>query len=139
MVETEDMFLHRMRGIVRLYAAIISSPQLPVEHTLPHPHGLEHGWAWLTRVLNMQPHPTLTAAALGDFLEVRYTLTCCTSHSDCSCSGGLLRGEIYINMLHIVRVCCGVMLLVCPFAISLSNNLKSLAMSVNLAVVIYVN
>lgn len=69
--ETEDMFLHRMRGIVRLYAAIISSPQLPMDHTLPHPHGLEHGWAWLSRVLNMEPHPILTAAALGDFLEVR--------------------------------------------------------------------
>ncbi len=69
-IETEDMFLHRIRGIVRLYAAIISSPQLPVEHFHKHPHGLEHGWAWLTRVLNMKPHPTLTAAAVGDFLEV---------------------------------------------------------------------
>lgn len=64
------MFLHRIRGIVRLYAAIISSPQLPMEHFQKHPHGLEHGWAWLSRVLNMKPHPTLTAAALGDFLEV---------------------------------------------------------------------
>lgn len=69
-VETEDMFLHRIRGIVRLYAAIIASPQLPMDHSLPHPHGLEHGWAWLARLLNMDPHPTLTAAALGDFLEV---------------------------------------------------------------------
>lgn len=69
-VETEDMFLHRVRGIVRLYAAIISSPQLPMDHVHSHPHGLNHGWAWLARVLNMEPHPTLTAAALRDFLEV---------------------------------------------------------------------
>ncbi len=69
MVETDDMFLHRMRGIVRLYAAIISTPQLPFEQ-VQHPHSLEYGWAWLSRILNMEPHPTLTAAALGDFLEV---------------------------------------------------------------------
>lgn len=64
------MFLHRIRGIVRLYAAIVSSPPPPVHHSHRHPHGLEYGWKWLARVLNMKPHPTLTAAALGDFLEV---------------------------------------------------------------------
>ena len=58
-----------MCGVVRLYAAVISSPQLPIERS-PHPHGPEHGWAWLARVLNAEPHPTLTAAALGSFLEV---------------------------------------------------------------------
>lgn len=68
-IETDDKFLDRMRGIVRLYAAIISTSQLPMEQ-LPHPYGLDHGWAWLSRILNMEPHPTLTAAALGDFLEV---------------------------------------------------------------------
>ena len=70
MVETEDKFLRRMRGFVRLYAAIISSSPLPFEQLQCHPHGLDHGWAWLSRILNMEPHPTLTATALGDFLEV---------------------------------------------------------------------
>ena len=70
-VESEDMFLHRVCGIVRLYAAIVGSPQLPMDHVHAHPHGLNHGWTWLARVVNMEPHPTLTAAALGDFLEVR--------------------------------------------------------------------
>ena len=65
------MFLNRMRGIVRLYAAIIQTLPLPVGPSRPHPHGLEHGWAWLARVLNMEPHPTLTATAIGDFLEVK--------------------------------------------------------------------
>lgn len=69
-VESEDMFLNRMRGIVRLYAAVVQTPPLPVGPTLPHPHSLEYGWAWLARVLNMEPHPTLTATAIGDFLEV---------------------------------------------------------------------
>lgn len=71
-VETEEMFLYRVRGVVRLYAAIISSPQLPMDYVHAHPHGLDYGWAWLARVLNMEPHSTLTAAALGDFLEVRF-------------------------------------------------------------------
>ena len=66
-VEGEDNYLKRMSGIVRLYAAILQTPSEP--H--PHPHGLEHGWAWFARVLNMEPHPTLTATAIYDMLEVR--------------------------------------------------------------------
>ena len=68
-VETEDEFLRRQCGVVRLYAAVISTPQLPIEK-VPHPHGLDQGWVWLARVLNMEPHPSITAAALGSFLEV---------------------------------------------------------------------
>ena len=67
-VEGEDSYLKRMSGIVRLYAAILQTPSEP--H--PHPHGLEHGWAWFARVLNMEPHPTLTATAIYDMLEVRH-------------------------------------------------------------------
>lgn len=65
-VEGEDNYLKRMSGIVRLYAAILQTSSDP--H--PHPHGLEHGWAWLARILNMEPHPTLTATAIHDVLEV---------------------------------------------------------------------
>ena len=70
-VESEDMFLGRMRGIIRLYAAILQTPPLPFGPQRPNCHGLEYGWAWLARVLNMEPHPTLTATAIGDLLEVR--------------------------------------------------------------------
>ena len=70
-VEGEDTYLKRMSGIVRLYAAILQTPSDP--H--PHPHGLENGWVWFARVLNMEPHPTLTATAIFDMLEVRYTCT----------------------------------------------------------------
>ena len=69
-VESEDNYLKRMSGVVRLYAAILQTPSEP--H--PHPHGLEHGWRWFARVLNMHPHPTLTATALYDMLEVRVTV-----------------------------------------------------------------
>ena len=66
--ESEDIFLKRMSGVTRLYAAIIQTP--PLSPGKPHPHGLEHGWAWLARVLNLEPHPTLTATAIYDLLEV---------------------------------------------------------------------
>jgi len=70
-VEKQDKFLKRMSGIMRLYAAIIISPPPGVRrHHSSHPHGLEHGWAWLTRVTNMQPWPDITATLLFDFLEV---------------------------------------------------------------------
>ena len=65
-IEGEDSYLKRMSGIVRLYAAFLQTPTKP--H--PHPHGLEHGWVWLARVLNMEPHPSLTATAVYDMLEV---------------------------------------------------------------------
>ena len=75
------MFLNRMRGIVRLYAAIIQTPPLPVGPALRHPHSLECGWEWLARVLNMEPHPTLTATAIGDFLEVRESVCIRSPHT----------------------------------------------------------
>ncbi len=73
-VETEDVYLRRICGMVKLYAAVIGSPQLPIEQS-PHPHGPSNGWVWLARVMNMEPHPTVTAAALGSFLEVFITIT----------------------------------------------------------------
>ena len=64
-VETEDNYLKRMSGIVKLYAAILQTSS----GSQPHPHGLEHGWAWFARVLNMPPHPTLSATAIYGMLE----------------------------------------------------------------------
>lgn len=69
-VEKQDKFLKRMSGIMRLYAAIIISAPPSGRQRCSHPHGLEHGWAWLTRVTNMQPWPDITATLLFDFLEV---------------------------------------------------------------------
>ena len=65
-IEKQDKFLRRMTGVMRLYAAVIVS-------TPPrggHPHGVEHGWAWLCRVLSLQPRPYITATLLYDFLYV---------------------------------------------------------------------
>lgn len=68
--ESEDDFLKRMCGVVRLYAAIIQTQAAIFGTGVSHPHGLERGWMWLARILNSDPYPSLTATALCEFLEV---------------------------------------------------------------------
>ena len=68
-VEQKDKYLKRMTGIVRLYAAIISSLP-PPRQSQPHPHGPEKGWTWLARMLNLEPRPDYTATALYEFLSI---------------------------------------------------------------------
>lgn len=68
-IEEQDKFLKRMTGIVRLYAAIISSLP-PQGQSRQHPFGLEKGWTWLARMLNLDPRPDYTATALYEFLAV---------------------------------------------------------------------
>jgi len=67
-VEEKEKFLEKMSGAVTLYAAIIQSP--PPHVTKPHPHGLDHGWVWLARLINLQPIPDVTATVLEAFLKV---------------------------------------------------------------------
>ncbi|XP_014768318.2 mRNA export factor GLE1 [Octopus bimaculoides] len=68
-IEEQERFLKRMTGIMRLYAAIIVSP-LPIGSTKPHPHGIENSWIWITRTLNVEPEPDITAAMIYNILEV---------------------------------------------------------------------
>ncbi|CAL1268842.1 unnamed protein product [Larinioides sclopetarius] len=68
-VEEKYKFLNRMSGYVRLYAAIIVAP-LPADVKDAHPHGLAWGWRWLSRILNLEPRPDITATVLYDFLDV---------------------------------------------------------------------
>lgn len=67
-VEPQDIYLKRMSGLIRTYAAIIQSPLPP--GVTKHPHGIAHGWKWLTRMLNLDPWPEITATVLYDFLDV---------------------------------------------------------------------
>ncbi|KAL5265492.1 hypothetical protein ACHWQZ_G006269 [Mnemiopsis leidyi] len=67
-LEDRDKYLLKMEGCIKLYAAIIQSP--PSFSNLPHPHGLSHGWVWLSRMLNLEPVPDVTATALEAFLKV---------------------------------------------------------------------
>eukprot|EP00794_Sanderia_malayensis_P019191 gene19191-21113_t len=69
-VESEDKYLKKLSGIVRLYAAVIQSPVPPHLGANPHPHGVHNGWTWLVRLLNLPPCKTITATVLFDFLEV---------------------------------------------------------------------
>ncbi|KFM81001.1 Nucleoporin GLE1, partial [Stegodyphus mimosarum] len=68
-MEEKYKFLNRMSGYMRLYAAIIQSP-LPPNSKSSHPHGIEWGWKWLSRTLNMEPRADITATIIFDFLDV---------------------------------------------------------------------
>lgn len=69
-VETEDSFLKRMSGMIRLYAAVIQIRWPYGSKQGPAPHGLNHGWRWLAQMLNLEPLADTTATVLFDFLEV---------------------------------------------------------------------
>eukprot|EP00873_Tetraselmis_striata_P026818 jgi/Tetstr1/447082/TSEL_034520.t1 len=62
--ETTDDFLHRSTGYVLLYAAITQGD------VNPHPHGLEHAWQFLARLLNTFPINRISATVLHSFLKV---------------------------------------------------------------------
>ncbi|KAJ0067732.1 hypothetical protein NL108_010063, partial [Boleophthalmus pectinirostris] len=68
-LETDDSFLKRMSGMIRLYAAIIQIRWPYGSKQGPAPHGLNHGWRWLAQMLNMEPQKDTTATLLFDFLE----------------------------------------------------------------------
>lgn len=60
-------WFNRLGGFVRLYAAII---QTDVGAASQHAHGVEQGWAWLVRLLKMDPQSGITAHVLEAFLRV---------------------------------------------------------------------
>lgn len=67
-VERQDKFLKRMSGIMRLYASLMVS--YPPRRQSEHPFGIENAWIWLSRVMNIQPLPDITATMVFDLLEV---------------------------------------------------------------------
>lgn len=61
--ETEDKYIDRMSGILLIYAAMTQS-------SCPNnPHGLDHAWSWIARLLNMPP-TIYTSTFLLLFLKV---------------------------------------------------------------------
>lgn len=68
-VEEQSKFLRRMSGLMRLYCACLVSP-LPRGVKATHPQSIEHAWMWLSRTLNLDPHPDVTAAMIHDILSV---------------------------------------------------------------------
>ncbi|XP_059622472.1 mRNA export factor Gle1 [Phlebotomus argentipes] len=66
--EPQDMYLKRMAGIARLYAAVLVT-KLRAGETQSHPHDLSHGWVWLCNILNMDPLPDICATILLEVLQ----------------------------------------------------------------------
>eukprot|EP00095_Tigriopus_kingsejongensis_P010274 snap_masked-scaffold494_size155699-processed-gene-0.13 protein:Tk10274 transcript:snap_masked-scaffold494_size155699-processed-gene-0.13-mRNA-1 annotation:"nucleoporin gle1" len=70
-MEQQDLYVKRMAGVTRLYAAItvthLPKAQLGQVH---HPHGLGQTWCWIVSELNLSPVNDLTATMLQVVLEV---------------------------------------------------------------------
>jgi len=62
--ESTDEYMGRMQGYVMLYAAITQSDNPS------NPHGSQHAWEYLARLINYVPANRLTAAALDAFLKI---------------------------------------------------------------------
>ncbi|KAG9294798.1 hypothetical protein G9A89_008490 [Geosiphon pyriformis] len=65
--EKEDKYFSRMQAILALYAAILQTS--PLISGLTNPYGMEHGWKWLARIMNMKPQ-TITPYLIYTFLQV---------------------------------------------------------------------
>lgn len=69
-MESQDHFLKRLFGMQRLYSAILITKQKRELQNIPHPHGLENGWIWLSAFINLEPLPEISATLLLEFLQV---------------------------------------------------------------------
>lgn len=63
-LEDEESFLNKMRGLTKLYAAIIQiyAPNSPLN--------LRDGWKWLASVLNLEPSGSVSPAIIHSFLSI---------------------------------------------------------------------
>jgi nucleoporin GLE1 len=70
-IEDKTMFLKRMTGMTRLYAAVTVS-RLPANEAVSkdHPHGLGNIWRLLAATLNLEPLNDISATLLYDILSV---------------------------------------------------------------------
>ncbi|XP_039292333.1 nucleoporin GLE1 isoform X1 [Nilaparvata lugens] len=68
-VESQDKFLKRMSGFMKLYAAMIISK--PRSRPRPdHPLGLSEGWRWLAAIMNLEPRCDISATLILIMLDV---------------------------------------------------------------------
>ncbi|XP_021746762.1 protein GLE1-like isoform X2 [Chenopodium quinoa] len=65
-IETTDSYLERIESLMKLYGALVQT----VAQGVQNKHGLEEGWVWLARFLNVLPPNRYTAVALEAFLEM---------------------------------------------------------------------
>jgi nucleoporin GLE1 len=69
-VEEQTMFIKRMSGLARLYAAIAVSTLPKAKADEDHPHGLGNIWRWMAAVMNTTPINDVTATLLSEVLEI---------------------------------------------------------------------
>lgn len=67
--EKHELYLKRMVGIARLYAAIWVT-SLRRGETVNHPHNISNGWRWLTEILNLDPLPEICSTLIFEVLQV---------------------------------------------------------------------
>lgn len=69
-MEEQEQYLKRISGLQRLYSAVlITKPRRSQQH-LPHSHGLEHAWIWLTNFLMIDPLPGISSTLLLEFMRI---------------------------------------------------------------------
>ena len=69
-IEEQNMFVKRMCGVARLYAAYCVSRLPQSQADKPLPHGLGNIWKWLTSTMNLTPINDITASLICEILEV---------------------------------------------------------------------
>ncbi|KAH6920595.1 hypothetical protein HPB50_028417 [Hyalomma asiaticum] len=73
-LEMDSLFLKRITGLMRLYAAMLQTPQPPwykPSARSRHPPGSERGWQWIAVCLNTPTeNPHMAATLIRAFLEV---------------------------------------------------------------------
>lgn len=68
-LEPQNIYLSRMAGIARLYAAIlVTKPRMGEAQA--HPHDLNNGWIWLCNILNLEPLPEICATMILEVLQI---------------------------------------------------------------------
>ncbi|KAL5718021.1 hypothetical protein ACHQM5_010966 [Ranunculus cassubicifolius] len=65
-IESTEQYLGRLESYMKLYGALIQTEIEGVNNL----HGIEHGWAWLARLLNHLPANIYTAVAVEAFLKM---------------------------------------------------------------------
>ena len=70
-IEDNTMYLKRLSGLTRMYAAITISRLPGTDATsVQHPHGLGHIWRVLSSTMNLMPINDITATVIYDLLSV---------------------------------------------------------------------
>lgn len=69
-MEEQEQYLKRISGLQRLYSAILITNLKRSQQQLPHPHGLENAWIWLSNFLMIDPLPGISSTLLLEFLQI---------------------------------------------------------------------